>query len=368
MTTAVPRREPAAPGPRPALDRLDRLGLVLLGAAIAWTLLSAVRAGGNPWPMTASLVGAAMGVAVGRIVGARLPLLVPAVVLGLPVVLLLGDPEAILAGSARGGPLGYPNAVGALFVQGAAAALIMSALARGTTLRVTGFVGAAGCVLVPATAGSIGAAGTATVLAAAWVVALGKRWIRLATLGCALVAATALAGTVGIAAGGADARNRSSTIVRALGERPVLWADALEIAGEHALVGVGPGRFAEVSPTARADRDLRWAHHEYLQQAVETGLPGAALLVASFAWGFGRLWLRPSAAALLAAAGLAALAVQASIDYVLHFPVILVVAGALVGSASRAGGPAEAAGYPPARAGARLGAAPGPRRPSRTGP
>ena len=91
-----------------------------------------------------------------------------------------------------------------------------------------------------------------------------------------------------------------------------------------ARAAVGPGTFAQVDRTARRDADVRWAHNEFLQEGVELGWAGFALLVLLFGWGFARLWVLPAPDIVVAlgAASLAALGIHASVDYVLHFPAV----------------------------------------------
>ena len=56
------------------------------------------------------------------------------------------------------------------------------------------------------------------------------------------------------------------------------------------------------------------------------------LLAALFGWGFARLWAirAPDVVTALSAASLAALAIHASVDYVMHFPAIPLMTAALV--------------------------------------
>ena len=124
-------------------------------------------------------------------------------------------------------------------------------------------------------------------------------------------------------------------MIRALDvRRVVLWHQSLRIIGRRPG-GVGPGRFAEVDHAAQRDADVRWAHNEFLQEGVELGWAGLALLVLVFGWGFARLWVLPAPdiVTALGAASLAALGIHASVDHVLHFPAIPLTAAALVGTA-----------------------------------
>src|SRR6185369_4744596 len=99
--------------------------------------------------------------------------------------------------------------------------------------------------------------------------------------------------------------------------------------------GVGIGRFAVESPTARSDADARWAHDEFLQVGAEAGIPAMALMIAIFLWAVVRLTAtrRVRWGVAIGAAAVAALGVHASIDYVLHFPAVGFVAAGVLGSA-----------------------------------
>src|SRR5439155_8223871 len=99
----------------------------------------------------------------------------------------------------------------------------------------------------------------------------------IAGLLLAAVAAGIAIGTIAPSAGsGAVGR----TVVRAVSaDRVTLWRQAIDVARAHPVTGVGPGRLAEASALAGSDRDLRNAHDEFLQQAAEIGIPGAAILL-----------------------------------------------------------------------------------------
>jgi O-antigen ligase len=130
----------------------------------------------------------------------------------------------------------------------------------------------------------------------------------------------------------------SSVVVAAhttLGSRrPTLWRDAAVIAGDHPLIGVGPGGFEMNSPLAKAEEDARFVPNFVLELAAETGIFGALLFIAAIGWVFVRL-ATGSARPAAAAAGIAALTafgIQTSMDYVLHFPVVPAAAFLVIGA------------------------------------
>jgi O-antigen ligase len=116
--------------------------------------------------------------------------------------------------------------------------------------------------------------------------------------------------------------------------RPRLYREALSIMASKPLAGVGPGGFAQTSPTAlRNPEDTRWAHNELLQFGAETGVVGLILALTLLAWCFAALWWGAAdRGAAVAVFALTALAVHTTVDYVLHFVWIGVVAAALVAS------------------------------------
>jgi O-antigen ligase len=154
----------------------------------------------------------------------------------------------------------------------------------------------------------------------------------------ALVATVVLGVTSSGAARSPGSLTRVGSALRR--NRLLLWHDALTLMAAHPLVGIGPERFQFTSPTARSDSDLRWAHNGFLQQGAEQGVTGLLLLLLLFLWTLLRLGSvpHPDRAVALAGAAVAALGIQACVDYVLHFTALPVVAAALAGAviASRA--------------------------------
>jgi len=265
--------------------------------------------------------------------------MVPGVVAGAALVGLFLAPDRVMTRAAAGGLFGYPNARAALYLEAMIAALIFALVVDRWRWRAVGVVGAA----ILATAPFIDRGMAASLLVPVAAVAAIPWSARLRRVGVVVAAALLLAilGTT-VALGALYEKGpRTSRLDRAvdatLTERRVtLWNDALAIVASHPVTGVGPGRFQITSPTARSDKDARWAHNEFLQQAAETGLPGGLLMLASFAWGFALLFRRAPSnkLALLGAMALAGLGITASVDYVMHFPAILLVAAALLGTAA----------------------------------
>jgi O-antigen ligase len=318
----------------------DAAGAALALALAAWTVASAL-VNGSDLGDAAAVVGlialAAGGFAAGRAIGGRAAWLVPAAIATAVLVATVSDWPA--SAGPEPGVLGYSNASAELAVQGFAAALAVVAVARRSAWSVPALVVAV--VLAAATLlGDSVAAQVLLVLPAVALVAaatgIGARWFVAALAGLVL-GALALTVVLGAIGGGSETpgRDTSPLIESTLsGRRTDLWHDALVLMSDHPAFGVGPGRFAEESPTARSDRDARWAHNGFLQMGAETGIPGLLLLAALFVWGFARLGLGggPRGPALVAAAALAALGIHACVDYVLHFPALPLATAALVGA------------------------------------
>jgi O-antigen ligase len=121
------------------------------------------------------------------------------------------------------------------------------------------------------------------------------------------------------------------------GHRRELWHDALDLARQDAALGVGPGRFGELSTTATSTllSDGK-PHSAPLQQAAEQGVVGVALLAAAFCWVLFALWRapRPTPVVLTAGAALTGLAAIAAVGNALSFTTVSVGAGLLAGVAT----------------------------------
>jgi O-antigen ligase/peptidoglycan/xylan/chitin deacetylase (PgdA/CDA1 family) len=317
----------------PVGRRLDVAGAVIGGGFAAWILLAAAVGGTNPLPMlgTVLLVCVSLILARGVAVRDRPGGAAAVVALGAAAVLVsLGG----FTGAA-GAPLLYGNANAALFLQAAAGALMMAATWRSTAGRVSGFAAAAGFAAVVLSTGSRAGlllmVGLAIAAAASW---RPGALVRVVTATGAAAVVAALVFTVVVAAGSLDRGTRREIAAGLTGSRIRLWGEALDAMEERPAFGLGPGAFAFGTRTARSDRDIGWAHNDYLQQGAETGIPGLVLLLLAFLWGFARLWAAPPDTATgVAASALAVLGVHASFDYILHFPVVPAAAAALVGTA-----------------------------------
>ncbi len=332
MSTGSPMRRLS----RHAL-RAAGTGVALLTALVVWIQMSAAISGGRSGPP--GLLAAAAGVtfALARLITRWCRWAVPAAVTACAAVLLL-LPDAVHQRF-----LGYANAACAFLLLGAAGALMLAARHQHVAVRAAAFLMAAGFATAVVASDCRAAAIGMALVGLAW---LGQRRVgngRTAILGgvslvvLALVSSTTM-GALSLGARGASARETRLVDATLSAVRVELWHDALAMVRAKPLTGVGPGRFAELSPTARLDDDWRWAHHEFLQLAAETGLAGLALGIAVATWVLAGLWRsRHDVGAVIAAVAIAALLTNATVDYVLHFPGVTLAAAALAAAgASRA--------------------------------
>jgi O-antigen ligase len=309
---------------------LDAAGVALVVLLAGVAVGTAAARGGDARPIVVLLLGVAAALVLGRLLGSVHRAIVPTALVVIAAILV--PAAGALDHGPLGGPFGYRNATGAFFVQAVAAALIAAVAVRSTWVRVSAAAAALAFAAVAVSASAASAAGVAVAVASLMAIA-GSRIARATVVAVAAVFLIVLVGTVAV--GAVHRPGSGSAVERALTERRVqLWHESLALIVDQPA-GVGPGRFADVDPTARGDRDARWAHQGFLQQGVELGWAGLALTILLFAWGFMRLWVHPAPDAVVAmgAASLAALGIQASIDYVLHFPAVPLAAAALAGTA-----------------------------------
>lgn len=310
---------------QPTTRGLDLVGACLFAATAGWFVLTSVENLGSPLPAIGMLGVAVLAGLLARASGRWLS---PAV----PAALVVGVASAaLLIDGGPPSPLGYANANGTFFLLAAFAALFFWSSARNRMVATAGLVIALVFAVVTILTGSLAASALLALgPGAALATRLGRG--RMAVLACAGVFLIAMTATIALGLAHSDEGSVASS---ALTQRRIaLWDEALEIIQHDPVTGAGFDRFEELGPTARSDPDARWAHNEFLQLGAETGIPGLMLLVFLFLWGFTRLTAGAvSTESAVAAAGLAAVGVHASIDYILHFVAIPLSAAVLLGAA-----------------------------------
>ncbi|MFI6932788.1 O-antigen ligase family protein [Streptomyces sp. NPDC050287] len=333
MTSAA-GAEPAADDDRRNVS--DAAGVVILGACAAWSLITAAAHDGRPEGMLLAVLAVAAGYAAGRVSGALLPVAAPGagalaglgLTVGLPY--LSPGPEIIT-------PLGHAGATAALLTLSAGAACCAAWATESPALRPALRLLAAGITVTAAALGSI-AGFTACVAVLLGSLAAGRMRHRGAGIaGLALSAALVAGLTWAVAGNKVPAGLAASLESRLTGQRVGLWQDALHMARGNAGLGVGPGRFGELSRTsAQTLLSDGKPHSAPLQQAAEQGIVGVALLTAAFCWVLYALWRtrRPTPVVLTAGAALTAVAAIACLGNALSFTTVSVGAGLLAGLAT----------------------------------
>lgn len=307
----------------------DVAGFLIFCGLVAWCLIAASASGGNAVPAIQLIVGSWVVLVLARVLAYLEPSLVPAFVIAATAAVAIAYPS-VLSDRPLSGPFGYSNATAAFFMQAATAGAMLWVGGRRAVHRSFGL----GTFVVMVGAG-IATGSRLAVLCGALllvIVFLRDRGARIFVAIAAVSFAVTLAGTIFAGAGGIG--SNVATGITGTERRVELWGDAFVLMGSKPVTGIGFGRFATESPTARNDDDARHAHNGYLQLGAEAGIPAMMLLIAVFAWAFARLYLVSSRDTIAAAAagGVACLGIHASIDYVLHFPAVVVAACALVGS------------------------------------
>jgi hypothetical protein len=235
---------------------IDRVGVIIVAIGIGWVLVTAGRAGSNPWPDALLLTCATIMFVLGRALGRRWPVELPAGVAGATFVLTFGLvwPPWPMDGYA------YGNANGAFLAQGVCAAILGSVSAVASRARILFICGAIALLLMTGATRSL----TAT-LVAGIAVAIGLIGPRLRTLTVTaglLTAPWVVVGLTLLVAGGVlpawpDER------------RATLWREALNMLDKSLWTGVGPGQFGIESPTGLVDADARWAHSLAIEQGAD---------------------------------------------------------------------------------------------------
>lgn len=313
----------------------DVTGVLLLGACAAWSLITAAVRGGRPEGVLLAVLAVAAGYAAGRICGALLPVVAPSAGALAGAGLAVNDPHT-MTGSPLLSPLGHTGASAALLVLASGGACCAAWAARSPGLRLTLRWSACGIAVAALVLGSTtGFAACAGVLLCSLAAARMRRGPGLAGLALATALVTATVWAVAedaLPAGLTDSLEGQLTPHRIL-----LWHDALDLVDDDALLGVGPGRFGELSPTVAESlsADDR-PHSAPLQLAAEQGLVGVVLLAAVFGWVLYVLWRtrRPTPVVLTAGAALTAVAAIAAVGNALSFTTVTAGAGLLAGMAT----------------------------------
>ncbi|HEX6850971.1 MAG TPA: O-antigen ligase family protein [Candidatus Polarisedimenticolaceae bacterium] len=188
----------------------------------------------------------------------------------------------------------------------------------------------AGIALGVAAAAGTALAGSAGIASRRWRIAVGVCAVALAALPLLDVGAGRLA----------DRYAATDEDFGAAGGRGTVWRDALRLAAAHPVAGTGLGTFAAAYPGARSPEvrpRYSHAHNDAVQLAAEGGLVAVAglawLLVALVPRAAAALRARHGPLATGCAAGAAAFALHALVDFPFHIPGAA-AAGALLAGAT----------------------------------
>ncbi|GAA4005602.1 O-antigen ligase family protein [Streptomyces plumbiresistens] len=312
------------------------MGVVVLGACAVWSLVTAAAHDGRPEGVLLAVLAVAAGYAAGRICGSLLPVAAPCAGALAGLGLTVGRPH-LSAGPEIVAPLGQEGATAALLTLAAGAACCAAWSATAPALRLALRALAAGTAVTAAALGSVAGflACTAVLLCSLAAGRMRRRGLGLAGLALSAALVTGLTWAV---AGNAMPDGLEVSLEGQLTQHRLgLWHDALHMARQEAGLGVGPGRFGELSTTATQTllSDGK-PHSAPLQQAAEQGLVGVALLATVFCWVLYALWRtrRPTPVALTAGAALTALAAIACVGNALSFTTVSAGAGLLAGLAT----------------------------------
>ncbi|CAL9637188.1 O-antigen ligase family protein [Streptomyces sp. Tu 3180] len=312
------------------------MGVVVLGACAAWSLVTAAAGDGRPEGVLLAVLAVAAGYAAGRIGGALLPVAAPCAGALAGLGLTVTVPH-LVPGPQITAPPGHAGATTAVLALSAGAACCAAWAASARTVRFALRLPAAGIAVIAAVLGSVpGCFAAAAVLLCS--LAVGRVRRRGPGVAVLAVAATGVTGLTWAVAGDAVPKGFAASLEgRLTPHRVDLWRDALGMVRHHAGLGVGPGRFGELSTTAvRSPASGGRPHSAPLQLAAEQGAVGVVLLAAVFGWLLYALWRSPRATpvVLTAGAALTAVAAVAAVGNALSFTAVSVGTGLLAGLAT----------------------------------
>ena len=164
-----------------------------------------------------------------------------------------------------------------------------------------------------------------------------KRFSIALVLGLATLVAGAVVVSASTGGRAADSFARFGTTMET--DRPEMWEDGLYAADQYWPVGAGMGTFDDVfqmheSLEFVSPRRAGRAHNDYIELAIESGIPGLVLAALWLGWS-AFMALRPGSqhnrwTRLASGAGVAAIALQSLLDYPLRNQTLLCVAAVLV--------------------------------------
>ncbi|MBE8470423.1 O-antigen ligase family protein [Streptomyces justiciae] len=330
----------SASGPGEDGDRRnvsDAAGVVVLGACAVWALVTAAVHDGRPEGVLLAVLAVAAGYAAGRICGALLPVAALCAAAATGVGLVVATPR-LSPGPEIVAPLGHAGGTAAVLTLSTGAACCAAWAARTPAWRLALRVPAVGIVVTAGVLGSVGGCVASGAVLLASLAAGRMRDHRGAGFAGLALTAAVTTGLPWAVAGKALPEGLTVSLEGQLTRHRIdLWHDALHLAHHDAALGVGPGRFGELSTTAtRTLLSDGKPHSAPLQQAAEQGVVGVLLLAAAFCWMLYTLWRspRPTPVVLTAGAALTALAAIASVGNALSFTTVSVGAGLLAGLAT----------------------------------
>lgn len=167
-------------------------------------------------------------------------------------------------------------------------------------------------------------------------------WTGLGSVGLGLLAGSLLLGAN-------DVLSRAESVAEAGHARWLIWQSTVQMIAEHGWLGTGLGSFALLYPQFRSPLETGttgfMAHNDYLQFALETGLPGLLLFIAitlAIFWLFLRYCFRRAedtadglatssrVAALLALIAVLTAHAHALVNFIFYETAITVAAGAVL--------------------------------------
>ncbi|MEV6167007.1 hypothetical protein AB0L99_02105 [Streptomyces sp. NPDC051954] len=314
----------------------DAAGVAVLGACAVWSLVTATVHGGRPEGVLLAILAVAAGYAAGRITGVLLPVAAPCAAALAGLTLTVAVPH-LAPGPEIVAPLGHTGATAAVLTLSAGFACCAAWATPAPALRLALRGLAAG---IAVTAGVLGST-TGFVLCVAVLLcslAAGRMQRRgLGITGLALAAGLVTALPWAVAENAVPDGLAASLEGQLTPHRIGLWHDAVHMVHSDTALGVGPGRFGELSTTATQTllSDGK-PHSAPLQQAAEQGVIGVILLAMAFCWVLHALWRTPRSTpiALTAGAALTTLAAIAAVGNALSFTAVSVGAGLLAGLAT----------------------------------